>query len=465
MAVSRSAKTAVAGATSHVTFEVERFDWVGDDRLEVAGRWFGLRGHRFLRPTLDVEVDGHHRRLLALLEHKPWAADDGEDWVAAFGWQGEPVQVPGAELAVGPDLIIELPAPAGGRPPRGEQAAASGRELLPAGRARAEIELELSAARDETERLAHELERLRVTHAARIEELQRRLTADREEVAHLKEELAAARAATAAVEARSSEQIEQLSSERDAAVAASSSALAETKKIESERDAALRARAAVEQERDAAVRARDSARQERNAWMSRARVAAGGKNATGTASVRRRPAAPAAPDAPAPAQAGPAPEAPARAASAQAASARAAAPSAAEPAQAMAADPADARVRRDRRSPRSTEDAPRQRRAPAPRAAAKSDRPASAATATPDDDAPTRPLGARPGVRTVRIGFDESRPHAPRSGAQDELATPLLAVPPGVRVGARRTVPLWAPRVLAALALVIAVAIIVLLLV
>jgi hypothetical protein len=458
MAVSRSGKTAVAGATSHVTFEVERFGWVGDDRLEVAGRWFGLRGHRFLRPTLDVEVDGHHRRLLALLEHKPWAADDGEDWIAAFRWQGEPVQVPGAELALGPDLIIELPAPAGGRPPHGKQGAASGRELLPAGRPRAEIELELSAARDETERLAHELERLRVTHAARIEELQRRLTADREEVAHLKEELAAARAATAAVEARSAEQIEQLSAERDAAVAASSSALAETKKIESERDAALRARAAVEQERDAAVRARDSARQERNAWMSRARVAAGGKNATGTASVRRRPAAPAPPAKAASAQAAPAPTAPAPAAPAPAAPV--------EPAQPTAAGPADSRMRPDRDPPPSAADTPRARRAPEPRPAAKPARPSKrAAVASEADDAPTGPLGARPGVRTVRIGFDDSRPQAPRSGAQEELATPLLAIPPGVRVGARRTIPLWASRVLAALALVIALAIIVLLLV
>ena len=98
-----------------MTFEVERFGWVSDDRLEITGRWSGLRGHRFLRPTLDIQVDGRHRRLLALLEHKPWAADDGDEWIAAFPWQGEPLQVEGAELALGPDLAVELPPPSGGR--------------------------------------------------------------------------------------------------------------------------------------------------------------------------------------------------------------------------------------------------------------------------------------------------------------------------------------------------------------
>ena len=295
MAVSRGSKAAVAGTTTRVTFEVERFGWVADDRIELAGRWFGLRGHRFLRPTLDVEVDGHHRRLLALLEHKPWAADDGDEWVAAFNWQGEPVHLPGAELAVGPDLTVELPAPAGGRSPSPKRPAPQAHDLLPAGRPRADIELDLATARDEAERVAGELERQRATHAARTEELQRRLSAEHEAVASLKEELAAARAAAAALESESASRIEQLSAERDAAVAANSAALAETKRIESERDGALRGRAAVEQERDAAVRARDSARQERNAWMSRARVALAEQSKPATGTVRRRPAASARP--------------------------------------------------------------------------------------------------------------------------------------------------------------------------
>ena len=65
-------------------------------------------------PDLDVEVDGEPRRLLALMEHKPWQALDGEDWIAAFAWEGERGDV-AAGLAVAPDLTIELPKPKGGR--------------------------------------------------------------------------------------------------------------------------------------------------------------------------------------------------------------------------------------------------------------------------------------------------------------------------------------------------------------
>ena len=60
------------------------------DRLEVTGRWYGLRGHRFVRPVLVVQAGDEQRRMLAVLEHKPWAADDGDEWIAAFPWEGEP---------------------------------------------------------------------------------------------------------------------------------------------------------------------------------------------------------------------------------------------------------------------------------------------------------------------------------------------------------------------------------------
>jgi hypothetical protein len=423
LAVSRGSKASAAATTPRVTFEVERFGWISDDRLEITGRWSGLRGHRFLRPTLDIQVDGRHRRLLALLEHKPWAADDGDEWIAAFPWQGEPLQVDGAELALGPDLAVELPPPSGGRAAPADDGSRSSAELLAAGRPRAEIELELSTARDEGERLTRELERLRATHATRVEELQQRLGGEREAVTELKAELEAARKSAAAAEAENAERMADLSKERDAAVAASSAALAETKRIESERDAALRARAGVEQERDAAVRARDSARQERNAWMSRARTALAERSASSGGTVRRRPerprqqsAQPAEPPAPAP-ESGPPPPEPAKT------------------------------TPLARAEPRPTV-----RRVPA--------RPAPARAAEPEPQ-PARTGRAKPGVRTVRIG-GAGREDDLDPPSQDESASNLLGMPQGGRP--RRPVPLWASQLLAVLALLAAIAVIVLLL-
>src|SRR5215470_2655682 len=104
-------QTPTPPAPSAVAFEVDSFAWTAGGRLEVTGRWFGLRGHRFMRPALMVETADDRRRLLAVLEHKPWAADDGEAWTAAFAWEGEPVELTAAELSVAPSVAIELPVP------------------------------------------------------------------------------------------------------------------------------------------------------------------------------------------------------------------------------------------------------------------------------------------------------------------------------------------------------------------
>ena len=101
-------------ASSEVDFELERFERTRADRIEIAGRWYGLRGRRFVRPVLNLHMGGgSRRRAMALLEHKPWAADDGETWLAAFAWPPGAGEVEGAELEVGPGLIVDLPAPGG----------------------------------------------------------------------------------------------------------------------------------------------------------------------------------------------------------------------------------------------------------------------------------------------------------------------------------------------------------------
>jgi hypothetical protein len=103
-------------ASSEVDFELERFERTREDRIEISGRWYGLRGRRFVRPVLNLHTaGGSRRRAIALLEHKPWAADDGETWLAAFAWPPGAGEVEGAELEVGPGLVVDLPAP-GGKP-------------------------------------------------------------------------------------------------------------------------------------------------------------------------------------------------------------------------------------------------------------------------------------------------------------------------------------------------------------
>jgi hypothetical protein len=59
-----------------------------------------------MRPTL--QADGQRRRM-ALLEHKPWPAEEGARWLAAFPDDG---YVGTSRLQVAPDIAVELP-PAG----------------------------------------------------------------------------------------------------------------------------------------------------------------------------------------------------------------------------------------------------------------------------------------------------------------------------------------------------------------
>jgi hypothetical protein len=229
--------------SGEVVFEVDRFEWTDADRLEVTGRWYGLRGHRFVRPLLTAEADDGPRRMLALLDHKPWAADDGEPWIAAFPWDGEPVEVTDVELAVAPSLAVDLPAPkAPGQ--RRRRADSTPRPARRGAAAAPEPEPEPSAA-DEVAALRTEL------------------AGERESVRRLAAELDDAHARLAAAADRgAAEQERDARDERDAA-------------IRRERDAAIaerddaRARAALDrdavaEERDAAVRAREAAQQERD---------------------------------------------------------------------------------------------------------------------------------------------------------------------------------------------------------
>lgn len=74
----------------------------------MAGRWFGVRGRRFVRPTLTLVHKGAAVRALADLEHKPWAAEDGEIWTAAFSVDKGLDGAREIELSVAPDIVVGL---------------------------------------------------------------------------------------------------------------------------------------------------------------------------------------------------------------------------------------------------------------------------------------------------------------------------------------------------------------------
>lgn len=96
---------------AEISFELEQLTLTDDHRLELTGRWFGVRGRRFMRPALTLIAAGTRSRLLADLEHKPWAAEDGESWVAAFPLQAPTEEVLELELAVAPDIAVMLAPP------------------------------------------------------------------------------------------------------------------------------------------------------------------------------------------------------------------------------------------------------------------------------------------------------------------------------------------------------------------
>lgn len=274
----------VARAT--ISFELERFEWSGG-RLELGGRWFGVRGMRFVRPTLTLGfADGSSSRALADLEHKPWEPLDGERWQAAFAC-AEDVAVLDAELAVAPGIAVPLPAP-GEELPDGDPIAAlptrseskSGRKRPAAAPRRSRggqgsaVPDELAALHEETQRLRQEPIRLRA-ELDRSEELRKHVE---DELERLKMDsdgaLARRDAAVGRFEDATAEREEAIR-ERDAAVQAQNQAVQERNKAIEERDraraevrAAAAAREAALAERDRALADRDRAASERDAAVA-----------------------------------------------------------------------------------------------------------------------------------------------------------------------------------------------------
>lgn len=281
-------------------FELTRFEWDGDGLIELEGAWSGVRGTRFVRPTLVVAGGGETRRLLATLEHKPWEPRDGEPWRAAFAWEGGPIEVESAELGVAPGIDVELPAPskAGAEPAGGARMKRAPGKRLPATPDDDDDALAAAlvrAARLERERdeavaarraLAREVEELRqarehaVSEARAKErevaagalaegaELRARVEAQRAEAIALRDAAFAERDEARAAQVHAEES-------RRAAEAGRKEAQRAQKRAERDRDKALaeaaRARGRRDQalaERERANAERDLARKERDALLS-----------------------------------------------------------------------------------------------------------------------------------------------------------------------------------------------------
>lgn len=180
-----------SGEPAVATFAVDRLD-VDGDRVVVEGRWSGVRGMRFLRPTLVV--DG--RQILATLEHKPWAPERKGPWIAAFPWSGAADGLDRAWLEVAPSVTVPIGTAAASRPPAASAPTASVVPMSANLRLQSESESE-AESRAEAEATPAVPDRVETADGARDEELQALRAQVREAELRAEQHARAARVAAA----------------------------------------------------------------------------------------------------------------------------------------------------------------------------------------------------------------------------------------------------------------------------
>jgi len=267
----RTSSSGFGGAT----FEVDRLD-VDEGILTIEGTWSGVRGMRFVRPTLVVD----DRQVLATLEHKPWAPRDDAPWTAAFPWTGDATALAAASLEVAPSVIVPLGPFAGSGNKTGRTGAPAPPEAAPPEAAPPEQQTSARGEHRDSELRALRREMLalqsRADDAARA---QRTAESDRDRALAMRDEAvrdleAALRtrdrmdgrrdealAAVTATERERDEAIGAAQRQRDDAIAAA----------QRQRDKAL---AASERDRDKAITAARRERDEAVAAAEHARAAA-----------------------------------------------------------------------------------------------------------------------------------------------------------------------------------------------
>ena len=226
-------------AEQGVDFAVDRFERQ-DGRLVVVGRWSGVRGLRFVRPTLMVAGE----RVLAELDHKPWAPHDGEEWIAAFPWPDEPAPRNDVVLAVAPHVTVPLGNGRGRKAAAGRETPAkkAAPRAQPKQRGPSPAEKALRAELDGERRRREELETELAALRARLEEVDA-LSASLRVAAKERDEAIAA-------EHRATSQRDEALAARDEALGDRDEALADCEQAVEERD---KARTALKRARREAV--------------------------------------------------------------------------------------------------------------------------------------------------------------------------------------------------------------------
>lgn len=256
-----------------VAFELDRFELGKGDRCNVRGRWFGVRGRRFMRPTLTLTGDGHRSRLLADLEHKPWNAEEGELWEVVFEGEIADADLTEVELTVAPDITIALPLVRAGRNKAQKRTASKPRQAGHEAQTR-----QLSAAETELRRLRRRLAAAE-SEKTRGEGRVTALAAELDQTAEARDQAQRERDEAAAQRDTAAEQHDKAAAERDEAAAQRDEAAAERRAALAAREEAQQAhvtamteadaaRRRLSAERDEAVAARDGARSERDAALT-----------------------------------------------------------------------------------------------------------------------------------------------------------------------------------------------------
>jgi hypothetical protein len=246
-----------------ICFELEQLEVRDDSRLALRGRWYGVRGRRFMRPALTFRTAAGRTRLLADLEHKPWPADEAEPWVAFFPWDPAVGSVSDVELSVAPDISVALPAPGADVP---VAPIPSGRDSFVLARSAPTdpdaLSRKLAEERHRNQLLREELDQLREAHVQTVAATARRDAA----VAALEIAQRERGEAIDELERARGEFHQALASaraEREEAIRASQLARSETAQARSERGAAIRASERLSSERAAAMRTAEKAQQAR----------------------------------------------------------------------------------------------------------------------------------------------------------------------------------------------------------